>query len=121
MAKLLLNLRNVPEDEAGDVRALLDGEGIAFYETQASPWGFSAGGIWVTDDEFAPRAKALMAEYQAQRGQRARAERQAALRDGSAETFAGLWRARPWYVLGMLLAMLLIASLVLLPYFLLRG
>ena len=29
MAKLLLNLRNVPDDEVDDVRALLDGNDIA--------------------------------------------------------------------------------------------
>jgi hypothetical protein len=33
MAKLLLNLRNVPDDEADDVRALLDEHDIAYYET----------------------------------------------------------------------------------------
>ncbi|MCX7041690.1 MAG: DUF6164 family protein, partial [Gammaproteobacteria bacterium] len=32
MSKLLLNLRNVPDDEADDVRALLDAHGIAYYE-----------------------------------------------------------------------------------------
>jgi hypothetical protein len=30
MAKLLLNLRNVPDDEADDVRAMLDTARIAF-------------------------------------------------------------------------------------------
>jgi hypothetical protein len=39
MTKLLLNLRNVPDDEADDVRALLDDHDIAYYET--SP-GFSS-------------------------------------------------------------------------------
>ena len=47
MATLLLNLRHVPEDEADDVRALLDANGIAWYETQPSRWGISGGGIWL--------------------------------------------------------------------------
>ncbi|MGH8025314.1 MAG: DUF6164 family protein, partial [Pseudoxanthomonas sp.] len=34
MAKLLLNLRNVPDDEADEVRAWLTESGMDFYETQ---------------------------------------------------------------------------------------
>ena len=49
MAKLLLNLRNVPEDEADEVRAWLKENSLAFYETQPSPWGISGGGIWIED------------------------------------------------------------------------
>lgn len=120
MSKLLLNLRNVAEDEADDVCALLDANGIAWYATQPSPMGLSAGGIWVREDADHPRAKALMAVYQGERAQRVRAERAQALEDGSAETFASLLRRRPLYVLSTLLAMLLVASLVLLPFVLLR-
>jgi hypothetical protein len=36
-----------------------------------------------------------MAEYQAERGVRVRAEREQALRDGTAETFGSLFRRRP--------------------------
>ncbi|MCW4456348.1 DUF6164 family protein [Flavobacterium sp. MXW15] len=119
MSKLLLNLRNVAEDEADDVRALLDAHRIGYYETRPSPWGISAGGIWIKDNTEHPRAKALMADYQAARGERVRAEREAALRDGTAETFGTLIRRRPLFVLATLVAMLLVASLVLLPFFLL--
>lgn len=119
MSKLLLNLRNVAEDEADDVRALLDAHRIDYYETRPSPWGISAGGIWIKDNAEHPRAKALMADYQAARGERVRAEREAALRDGTAETFGTLIRRRPLFVLATLVAMLLVASLVLLPFFLL--
>ncbi len=43
MARLLFNLRNVPADEADEVRALLRAHGFAFHETPPSPWGISAG------------------------------------------------------------------------------
>ena len=114
MAKLLLNLRNVPDDEAGEVRAWLGREGIAFYETAPSSWGIS-------HDADLPRARALMADYQAARGERARAARQQARQDGSADTFARQLRARPLYVAGMLLAIAAILALTLaLPWWLLR-
>ncbi|PPU94656.1 DUF6164 family protein [Xanthomonas albilineans] len=121
MAKRLLNLRDVPEDERTEVCALLDAACIDYYQTRAGTFGISAGGIWLREDAEQARAKALLAEYQTQRGARARAERAAALRDGSAETFVSLLRRRPLFVLGTLLGMLLVASLVLLPFVLLRG
>ena len=58
MAKLFLNLRNVPGDEADDVRDLLRANAIDFYETQPSPWGISAGGLWIEDVDQLTRAKA---------------------------------------------------------------
>ena len=121
MAKLLLRMRLVPDDEAADVRAMLDAARIPWYETEPSRWGVSHGGIWIRDDEDAPRARALMAEYQAARRERARAEREAALREGRAETFATQLHARPVAVLASLLAMLLVLGLTLaLPWLLLR-
>lgn len=121
MAKLLLNLRNVPDDEATEVRAWLEEHGFAWYETRPSLWGISHGGLWLREDADLPRAKALMADYQARRRQQARAAREAALRDGSAETFGSLLRRRPGYVLGVLAAIVGILGLTLaLPYLLFR-
>ncbi len=121
MSRLLLNLRHVGDDEYQEVCTLLDQLGIAWYRTEPSPWGISNGGLWVRDDADHPRAREAMATYQQQRGERMRALRAAQLRDGSGETFASLLRRRPAYVLAMLLVMLAVASLVLLPFFLLRG
>ncbi len=117
MAKMLLNLRNVPDDEADEVRDWLTREAIGFYETRPSSWGISSGGIWIEDDAEAVRAKALMADYQAQRQRRAQAALRSAKEDGSAESFAGLLRQRPGYVMAMLAAMIAIIALTLaLPY-----
>jgi hypothetical protein len=112
MSKLLLNLRMVLEDEVEDVRAMLDTHGIEFYETQPSRWGISYGGIWVSHDQDLARAKALMADYQAQRRERARAERATAVQDGSAETFASVLRREPARVVLTLLAILALLGLV---------
>lgn len=120
MAKLLLNLRHVPDDEADDVRGFLEANGIAFYETRPSLFGVSAGGIWVKHDGDVEAAKALMADYQRARQQRARDEHAAAVRDGTAETFAGLLRAQPLRVALTLLAIALLVGLMAWPYLLLR-
>ena len=121
MSKLLLNLRNVPDDEADDVRAMLDANRIAFYETKPSLWGISAGGIFVTEDAEIVEAKRLMADYQEQRRIRARAEYAAAVRDGTAETFWSMLRDEPGRVLLTLLAIAFLLGLVALPVLLLRG
>lgn len=62
-----------------------------------------------------------MDAYQAQRGAIARAQRQEELAAGTAETFGALLRRRPVFVIVTLIGMLIVASLVLLPFVLLRG
>jgi hypothetical protein len=121
MSKLLLNLRNVPDDEADDVRAMLDSGGIAYYETPPSMFGISAGGIFVSKDADIAEAKRLMAAYQAQRRSRVRAEHEAAVRDGTAETFANVLRTQPLRVVMSVLAIVFLLGLVALPAIILRG
>jgi len=121
MSKLLLNLRNVPDDESGDVRAMLEIHKISFYETTPSMWGISAGGIWVTEDADFADAKRAMADYQQQRGVRARDEYAAAKRAGTAETFASVVREQPARVAFLVLAILFVLGLMALPAILLGG
>ena len=121
MAKLLMNLRNVPDDEADEVRALLDQHQVAYYETKPSRWGISFGGIWMRDQAGFAEAKQLLAEYQQARQLRARAEREAAERDGTAETFLSLLRAQPGQVALVVVGILLTLALFALPMILLRG
>jgi|SRR5688572_11867299 hypothetical protein len=118
MSKLLLNLRDVPDDEADDVRRFLDSAGIGYYETQPNLWGIS-GCIWIRDDSDVAEAKRLMAEYQRGRQARAREERAEAERNGTAETFVGVVRAQPLQVALIVIAVALLLGLVALPVMLL--
>lgn len=118
MAKLLLNLRNVPDDEADDVRRFLDSAGIGYYETEPNIWGIS-GAIWIRDDGDVAEAKRLMADYQRGRGERARAERAEALRNGTAQTFADVLRTQPLQVALTLIAIVLLLGLTAIPVILL--
>ncbi len=121
MPRLLLNLRNVPDDEAGDVRALLDAKRIAHYETPPSFWRISSGGIWVKEDADFAAAKRALDDYERQRSDRVRAAYTAAKRAGTAETFIGILRSDPLRVVMTLLGILLVLGLVALPVILLRG
>lgn len=121
MSKRLFNLRNVPDDEANDVRALLDQARLDWYETPASPWGISHGALWLKHAEDWKQAKALLDDYQRQRGESARRERAQAQSEGREQTFAQLLRERPVFVLVTLGGMLLIVALTLaLPWILLN-
>ena len=116
MPHLLLNLRDVPEDEADEVRALLDGEGLEFYETKPSLWGVSAGGIWLPEDGDAARARVLLAEYQARRERQARDDRERARLEGR---LPGAWSSfgrDPARALAALLGILLMLAVATLPF-----
>jgi hypothetical protein len=119
MSKLLLNLRDVPDDEADDVRRFLDSGGIGYYETQPNWWGISGGGIWIRDDGDVAEAKRLMAQYQRERQARAREERAEAERNGTAETFADVLRTQPLRVALAVITIVLMLGLVAVPALLL--
>lgn len=121
MSKRLFNLRNVPADEADEIRALLDRERLDWYETPPSPWGISHGALWLSDAADHPRAKALLDAYQRERGERARREHADAVREGRAETFTSLLRMRPVFVVVTLGAIVFIVALTLALPFLLLG
>lgn len=82
MAKLLFRLRGVPEDEATEVRELLDRNGLDYYETSAGNWGISMPGLWLRDEDQLPRARSLLDDYQQERARVARAEWEEARRAG---------------------------------------
>ena len=119
MPKLLLNLHGVPDDEADDVRVLLDAKRIAFYETKPSFWGISYGGIWVTEDADFAAAKRAFDDYERERSIRVRAEYAAAKRAGTAETIASVLRDDPLRVVMTVLGILIVLGLATLPFFLL--
>lgn len=118
MAKLLLNLRNVPDDEADEVRDLFVGHQIDFYETKPSMWGVSAGGIWLANAGQLDEALALLADYQAQRATRARAEREAAVREGRAPSTWSNLRENPRQAVVAVVGIALMLAIVTLPFLL---
>ena len=120
MATLLLNLRGVPDDEAAEIRALLEERRIPFYETPPSRWGVSAGGIWIRRPEDVAPARSLMAEYQAGRLHKARAEHRAAQEDGRARTVWKSFREDPLLAVAAVLGIAFVITVLALPFLLLR-
>lgn len=95
MTTLVFRLRQVPDEEADDVRMLLDDAGIDWYETTAGNWGIALPGIWVGDPTEAERARRLIDTYQRELDERARGE-------GRAPTFRERLTEHPALVISVL-------------------
>ena len=67
MSKLLFSLRGVPEDEAIEIRALLDASELEYYETSSGNWGVSMPAFWVVNNEDYEEAQNLLNEYHQKR------------------------------------------------------
>ncbi|NOX93115.1 MAG: hypothetical protein GXP18_11925 [Gammaproteobacteria bacterium] len=99
MAVRLFPLRGVPDDEADDIRALLTDNSIEFYETSAGNWGISMPAIWLRDDSQLQHAKALIADYQAERAAQQRDIYAQLKREGKHRTFWVLFWEEPLKVI----------------------
>lgn len=95
MPILLFNLKGVPDDEAEDIRALLNSNGIDYYETPAGNWAASVPAIWLNDGSQRPQARLLIDQYQRERLIRARAEYAQLQKDGKHRTILDLIRENP--------------------------
>ena len=67
-------MRHVPEDEAKDVRDLLEKNNIEFFETFSGNWGISIPAIWVSRNDQYTEARKVIDAYQAERADRAKKE-----------------------------------------------
>lgn len=103
MAKILIRLRGVPDDEIRDILELLEKNRVDFYETDAGNWGISMPALWLQDEDDYPRARDLLDDYQANRQQRARSDWNSQLAQGTQPTFWQILTRRPLITVGLLL------------------
>lgn len=95
MAQLLFSLRGVPEDEAWDIRELLDAHEIDYYETSAGNWGISTPALWLRDERQLQEAQRLIAAYQQQRAETQRALYQQLKAAGEHKTLFRAFKENP--------------------------
>ncbi|KAA6183668.1 hypothetical protein F2Q65_15205 [Thiohalocapsa marina] len=86
MSVLIFRLNGVDDDEAADVRQLLDDNGFPYHETGAGFLGLGTAGLWLLQAEHKREARALIDAYQQQRAARLSAEYRALCDAGRAET-----------------------------------
>lgn len=116
MAVLLFRLGGVPDEEAAEVRRLLDEGGFDIYETHEGRWKLSVAAIWLRDESQLAGARAAIDAYQAELARRMRQER--AEREARGEPLSH-WqrlRERPLQVVALCLAATVVLVLSLLPF-----
>lgn len=113
MAKILFKLRNVPDDEAEEVRELLTNHHIDYYETSAGNWGVSMPALWVKDDDQFPEAKALFDAYQQARSIRVREEYARLRSEGKHKT---IWDSMKQNPVLFVVYIFIVLSLLYLPF-----
>lgn len=117
MAKLLFKLNNVPDDEADDIRQVLDDKQINYYETSAGNWGLSFAAIWLQDEQDFPAAKSLIDEYQQQRYQRVSSEREALIESGEYITLWQRFTERPIRMIAVAIFVVVVLYFSIMPFF----
>jgi len=116
MSALLFKLRNVPDDEAEDIRELMRKHSIDIYETSAGNWGISMPAIWVQNDTDLHEAKQLLAQYQQVRATDARKAYNEDRRMGHAPGFIQKLHERPFAVAGIILFCLFVIYVMTSPF-----
>ena len=110
MSKLLFRLNGVSDDEANDVRAILDQHELPYYETSAGRWGLSVAAIWLKDDDRLQEAKEYLALYQQQRAEQFH---------NAPPSYPSIWqriRQAPLYFLLLIIAILAVLYLSTIPF-----
>lgn len=116
MAVLLFNLHNVPQDEADEVRQLLQENRLDTYETTSGRWKSGVAAIWLADQNQLPQARALLDAYQAERVARIRREYEELRAAGKAPTFRNNLARKPLLVTASLVAAGILVGLMILPF-----
>lgn len=116
MSVLLFRLNGVPDDEAEDIRRLLDNNELSYYETDAGKWGISTAAIWLIDEGQLQKAHILIGEYEKERTQRVRKEFEQLRHEGKTDTILGKFIHHPVQFVFYLAVILLIAYVSIKPF-----
>ena len=121
MSARLIGLRDVPDEEAAEIRALLDGHRIDYFETPPGNWGISAGAIWIQDPEALPLARELLQDFQTGYAARARDANRRNRLLGRTERVADRFRRQPLRGFLYLAAILMVLYLSTVPFLRMAG
>jgi len=117
MAKIVFRLRHVPDDEAEDIRTLLQDHRFEFYETSAGRWGIGLPAIWLTDDSDFEPARLLIERYQIERRERLQIDYAQRRERGEVETVLQRLQQHPVRVVVYVAVILVILYFSVTPFF----
>ncbi len=117
MAKLLFKLNNVPDDEADEIRALLDQGEFDYYETSAGIWGLSFAAIWLKDEQQLDAAKEVINHYQIERSQRVHQEYEKLKASGQQVTRWQAFKRSPIKVVAVIIFISAVLYFSIIPFY----
>lgn len=116
MSVLIFRLNDVSEDEAADVRRLLDKHGFAYHETNGGFLGLGIAGLWLLNRDDKTAARTIIDRYQQARSARLAAEYAAQRQAGQTETTLQRAAQYPLRTLFYLAGIAAVLYLVLVPF-----
>lgn len=116
MARLLFKLSNVPDDEAQDIRDLLNNHDIHFYETNAGFWRVGLDAIWLADGIQEEEARELIRTYQAERHIRQQENYAQLVEAGQVPSVWQRFCAQPIRFMALIVAIIFVAGLTVVPF-----
>jgi hypothetical protein len=116
MSVLIFRLNGVPDDEAVEVRALLDEHGFDYHETTGGFLGLGVAGLWLIDADQKAAARQVIDTYQEARSARLSSEYAALRAAGQAETMLQRIARQPLTSLFYLAGAAAVLYLVLWPF-----
>src|SRR6187431_2925854 len=116
MAKLLFKLAQVPDDEASEIRALLDEHEIHYYETDAGFFRVGLDAIWLADGAQEEDARELIRAYQAERCVRQQENYAQLVEAGQVPSVWQNFCAQPIRFVALVLGIIFVAGLTLVPF-----
>lgn len=108
-----MRMRDVPNDEADEVRSLLLANDIEFFETYSGNWGISMPALWVkSSDQFA-QAQQILNDYQQSRLEKVQSDYNARVESGEVKTWRAQLLERPFQFVAywILIAIVLFISI----------
>mgnify|MGYP003576504646 CR=1 FL=1 len=116
MARLLFKLSNVPDDEAQDIREVLNNHDIHFYETNAGFFRVGLDPIWLADGSQEEQARELIRSYQAERVVRQQENYAQLVEAGQVPSVWQRFCAQPIRFIALVVAILFVAALTVVPF-----
>ncbi|UJS24885.1 DUF6164 family protein [Thiothrix winogradskyi] len=116
MAVKLMSFRDVTDEEAEEICALLHTHRFEYYETPSGNWGISAPILWLYESDDLPAAQQLLAKYQQERSQRIQAEYELRQQRGEQRQFLDEIREYPVRVVALLSLAAVVAYFSIAPF-----
>lgn len=116
MAKLIFNLKDVPEQEADAVRQLLEQNQIEFYETHAGRWKISVAALWIPNDQDFEPARNLINQFQYDLGLSRQQEREQDIASGNVPGWWQYFVLHPLQVIVFIIAIFIVLAVSTIPF-----